>query len=145
MPSEYPPLQSQNATFDAEGFEEVKTDLQQMALQVNQGKPLLLNGMDRIFIPRAGRAACFLVANLATVSSSLNYHLFQILRSGQAESGIIVDTRAAELSAYVAVSLGEVDASQNTMLEVSITVVGAPVPTLSSANIALRCELTERL
>ena len=116
-----------------------------MALQVNQGKPLFLNGQDRVFVPRAGRAACFLVANLSTVSTSLNYHLFQVLRGGQAESGIIVDTRAAELSAYVAVSLGEVDVSQNTLLEVSIAVTGAPAPTLSSANIALRCELTERL
>lgn len=145
MPSEYPPLQSQNAPFTEEGFEQVKTDLQQVALQINRGDPVMLNGSDRIFIPKAGRAACFMVANQSTVSSSTAYHLFQVLRSGQAESGIVVDTRAAELVAYREVSLGEVDVSQGTLLEVSITVTGAPAPTLSTANIALRCELTERL
>jgi hypothetical protein len=145
MPSEYPPLQSQNASFDADGFEAVKTDLQQMALQVNRGAPLLLNGQDRIFIPRAGRVSCFMVANLATVSSSTAYHLFQILRSGQAESGIVVDTRASELVAYREVSLGQVTVSQGTLLQLSISVTGAPTPTLSTANIALRCELTEGL
>lgn len=145
MPSEYPPLQSQNATFDEDGFELIKTDVQQMALQINRNPPTLLSGYDRIFIPRAGRASVFMVANVATVSSSTQYHLFSILRGGQSESGITVDTRAAELVAYQEVSLGQVDVSQGTLLELSIAVTGAPAPTLSIANTAIRCELTERL
>jgi hypothetical protein len=145
MPSDFPPLQSQQAKFDAIGFEQVKTDVQQIALQVNQGEPMLLSGYDRIFIPRAGRARCFGIATLSTVSSSTAYHLLSVLRSGQSESGITVDTRAAELVAYREFSLGEVDVSQGTLLQLDIAVTGAPAPTLSSANIALRCELTERL
>lgn len=145
MPDKFPPLQSNNAQFDATGFEAVKTDLKVMVTRIGVGQDLHLTGADRVMAPVQGRATCFMASDTATVSSSANYHLFKVLRGGQDETGISIDTRVNELVAYKEYCLGEVSVGPGGHLKVSIAVTGAPVPTLSAANITLRCVLSPRM
>lgn len=137
-----PPLQSQSAKFDAEGFEAVKSDLQQLSVLVRQDTAIPIAAGDRFLVPRTGIAQLFLSANLATVSSSTAYHTITCIRSGQSETGISLVTTANEIVAYQEYFMGEIPVSQGNTIAVSVSVTGAPVPTLSSDNFSLRCELT---
>lgn len=145
MPNKFPPLQSGNAQFDAPGFEAVKTDLKQIVTRIGDAQDLYLSGAERVMAPAQGLATCFMASDTATVSSSTNYHIFKVLRGGQDESGISIDTRVNELAAYKEYCLGQVFVGQGGVLKVDIAVTGAPVPTLSVANITLRCVLSPRM
>lgn len=137
-----PPLQSQSAKFDAPGFEAVKADLQQLSTLVGEEVAMSIAAGDRFLCPRTGIAQFWVSSDTATVSSAAAYHTITCLRSGQSETGISLVTTANELVAYQEYFMGEIPVSQGNTIEVSVTVTGAPVPTLSSANFALRCELT---
>lgn len=137
-----PPLQSQSAKFDEPGFEAVKADLQQISTVVGQAAALSIAAGDRFLVPRTGTAQFWVSSNAATVSSAANYHTITCLRSGQSETGISLVTSANELVAYQEYFMGEIPVSQGNTISVSVTVTGAPVPTLSSDNFSVRCELT---
>ncbi len=137
-----PSLQSQSAKFDEEGFAAVKADLQQLSVLARQSSTLSIAAGDRFLVPRTGTAQFWVSSNTATVSSAALYHTITCLRSGQAETGISLVTSANELVAYTEYFMGEIPVSQGNTVAVSVTVTGAPVPTLSSANFSLRCELT---
>lgn len=140
-----PPLQSQSAKFDEPGFEAVKADLQQISTVVGQSAAISIAAGDRFLVPRTGTAQFWVSSNTATVSTAANYHTITCLRSGQAETGISLVTTANELVAYQEYFMGEIPVSQGNTIETSVVVTGAPVPTLSSANFSLRCELTPAL
>ncbi len=142
--NDLPPLQSQSAKFDAPGFEAVKADLQQISTVVGQGVALPIAAGDRFLCPATGVAQFWASSNTATVSSVANYHTIRVLRSGQFETAISLVTTANELVAYQEVFMGEINVSQGNTIAVDVGVTGAPVPTLSSANFSLRCELTPR-
>ncbi len=142
--SDLPPLQSQSAKFDEPGFEAVKADLQQISTVVGQAASIPLVAGDRFLVPLTGVAQFWTSSNTATVSSAANYHTITCLRSGQSETGISLVTSANELVAYQEYYMGELNVSQGNTIAVSVTVTGAPVPTLSSANFSLRCQLTPR-
>ncbi len=137
-----PPLQSQGAQFDEAGFSAVKADLQQLSVLVRQDAALSIAASDRFLVPRTGTAQFWVSSDTATVSSAAIYHTVTCLRSGQSETGISLLTNANELVAYKEYFMGEIPVSQGNTIKVSVTVTGAPVPTLSSANFSLRCELT---
>lgn len=139
-----PPLQSQSAKFDAPGFDAVKADLQQLSNLVRQDESLAIAAGDRFLVPLAGVAQFWISSNTATVSSAAHYHTVTCLRSGQSETGISLVTTANELVAYQEYFMGEINVSQGNTIAVSVTVTGSPSPTLSSANFALRCQLTPR-
>ena len=141
-PNSLPPLQSQSAKFDDEGFSAVKADLQQLSVLANRESTILIAAGDRFLVPETGTAQFWTSSNTATVSSAALYHTITCLRSGQAETGISLVTSANELVAYTEYFMGEIPVSQGNTVAVSVTVTGAPVPTLSSANFSLRCELT---
>lgn len=144
-PSNLPPLQSQAAKFDEPGFEAVKADLQQLSTLVGQAGSISIAAGDRFLVPRTGTAQFWLSSNTTTVSSAALYHTVTCLRSGQSETGISLVTTANEIVAYTEYFAGEIPVSQGNTVAVSVTVTGAPVPTLSSANFSLRCELTPRV
>ena len=140
--SDLPPLQSQSAKFDAEGFEAVKADLQSLSVLVGQETTIPVCGGDRLPMPETGTAQFWVSSNTATVSTATAYHTITCLRSGQSETGISLVTSANELVAYQEYFMGEIPVSQGNTIAVSVVVTGAPVPTLSSANFSLRCKLT---
>ncbi len=140
--SSLPPLQSQSAKFDAPGMEAVKADLQQLSVLTGRSTAISIATGDRFLSPRTGTAQFWISSNTATVSSAALYHTVTCLRSGQAETGISLVTTANELVAYQEYFMGEIPISQGNTIAVSVVVTGAPVPTLSSANFSLRCELT---
>ena len=144
-PNNLPPLQSQSAKFDEPGFEAVKADLQQISTVVGQSAAMSIAAGDRFLCPRTGTAQFWISSNTATVSSAALYHTVTCVRSGQAETGISLVTTANEIVAYQEYFMGEIPVSQGNTIAVSVTVTGAPVPTLSSANFSLRCELTPAL
>ena len=137
-----PPLQSQSANFDDPGFQAVKADLQQISTIMEQSGALSIAAGDRFLCPRTGTAQFWISSNTSTVSSAALYHTVTCLRSGQSETGISLVTTANEIVAYQEYFMGEIPVSQGNTIAVSVTVTGAPVPTLSSANFSLRCELT---
>lgn len=141
-PSNLPPLQSQSAKFDADGFEAVKADMQQLSVLVRQETTIPIAAGDRFLVPRTGTAQFWVSSDTATVSSAALYHTITCLRSGQSETGISLVTTANELVAYQEYFMGEIPVSQGNTIKVSVVVTGAPVPTLSSDNFSLRCELT---
>ncbi len=137
-----PPLQSQSANFDDPGFQAVKADLQQISTVLGQAAAIPIAAGDRFLCPRTGTAQFWTSSNTTTVSSAALYHTVTCLRSGQSETGISLVTTANEIVAYQEYFMGEIPVSQGNIISVSVTVTGAPVPTLSSANFSLRCELT---
>ena len=139
-----PSLQSQSAKFDTEGFEAVKADLQQLSVVAEQDDSIIIAAGNRFLVPATGVAQFWTSSNTATVSSAANYHTITCLRSGQAETGISLVTSANELVAYQEYFMGEIPVSQGNTIAVSVTVTGAPVPTLSSDNFSLRCKITPR-
>ena len=142
--SDLPPLQSQSAKFDAEGFEAVKADLQNLSVLTGQETTIDIAAGDRFLMPQTGTAQFWASSNTATVSSPGNYHTITCLRSGQSETGISLVTTDNELVAYQEYFMGEIPVSQGNMIETSVVVTGAPAPTLSSANFSLRCKLTPK-
>ncbi len=141
-PSNLPPLQSQSAKFDEPGFEAVKADLQQIAALAQQDTTLHIAAGDRFLVPLTGTAQFWTSSDTTTVSSAALYHSVTCLRSGQSETGISLVTTANEIVAYQEYFMGEIPVSQGNTVKVSVTVTGAPVPTLSSDNFSLRCKLT---
>ena len=141
-PNNLPPLQSQSAKFDEPGFEAVKADLQQLSTLVGQATSIPIAAGDRFLCPRTGTAQFWISSNTTTVSSAALYHTVTCVRSGQAETGISLVTSANEIVAYQEYFMGEIPVSQGNTIAVSVAVTGAPVPTLSSDNFSLRCELT---
>jgi len=136
------PLQSQDAKFDEDGFEKVKTDLQQVATSLGDETVIHLSG-PRVMIPRAGVVNIFLTSDTTTSSSSTAYHVITCLRSGQDETGISFNTNTNELTAYEELYGGQVKASRGSVISVDISVTGSPSPTLSNDNFTIRCELAE--
>ncbi len=139
------PLVSQAARFDAEGFELVKQDIRSASQLLASSSTLYLSGTDRICMPVQGRARFWAVSDTATAGSGAAYHVLSLLRNGQSETGITVDSRNAEIAQYGANYLGEAQVSQNSFCRLDVAVTGVPVPTLSSANFAIRCELSPTL
>ena len=140
-------IQSQDSGFDAEGHEMVKADLMALAQQVNATSTLLrFSGADRLLLPVSGRARVFACSNTTTVSTGIAYHTIKILRSGLSDgtmsAGVI--TSNAEITAYTEFTLGEVNCSRGTMLELSVVATGAPAPTLTTANFTIRVDVSPR-
>lgn len=141
--SNLPPLQSQDATFNEDGFEAVKTDLGNMALQIGQRTVLHLSGAQRVAIPRAGVAKIFAQSDTATASSSSTAnHVLTAMRSGQV-TDISLDSDDNEIVAYKEYFMGEIPVSQGSLISLEVTVTGSPSPTLSNDNFTVRCELSE--
>lgn len=137
------PLVSQAARFDREGFDLLKADMRSVSLFLASISTLNLSGSDRICIPVNGKARFWCVSDTATAGSTgAAYHVLSILRSGQSETGITVDTRNAEIAQYRLNYLGEITASRGNFCKLSVAVTGAPAPTLSSANFVLFCQLS---
>lgn len=140
--SDLPPLQSQSAKLDEEGFEAVKADLQNLSVLTGQDTTIHIAAGDRFLVPRTGTAQFWVSSDTATVSSAAIFHTITCLRSGQDETGISLVTSANELVAYEEYFMGEIPVSQGNTVKVNVAVTGAPSPTLSSDNFSLRCELT---
>lgn len=141
--SNLPPLQSQDAHFDENGFESIKTDLQQIAMAIDVSKRTSLSGGDRVMVPRAGVVNIFMVCDTATSSSSTAYHVLTALRNGQDETGISINSYTNELVAYKEYYMGQRPVSQGNVVSIDIAVTGSPSPTLSNDNFTIRCELAE--
>lgn len=149
-PNDLPPLQSQDAVFDAENptwLEDIKTDLQTLSILSRRESLIHLSGGDRLVVPVDGTANLYTVCNAATVSSSTQYHTITCLRSGQAlstftDTANTLVTSSNELVAYEEYFMGTIPVSQGNVLAVNVAVTGAPTPTLSNDNFSLRCELT---
>lgn len=138
-----PPLQSQDAKFDQDGFEGVKTDLGNIALKIGQPETLYLSGANRIAIPRPGVAKIWAISDTATAaSSSTANHVITALKSGQA-TDISLDSDDNEIVAYQQYFMGEIPVSQGNVISIEVTVTGSPSPTLSNDNFTVRCELSE--
>ncbi len=119
-------------------------DLTRLALEVNRRQVIHLCG-PRLMMPRAGMARVYLVSPVTTAGSDgSNYQTIQILRNGQAASGILQDTRNVEVVAYVPYFLGTFAVAQGEVLALSITSVGTISPTMMAADMTLRAELNLR-
>jgi len=139
------PLTSLNAPFDAAGFESVKADLQMLALQDEVAAYLHLSGPNRVLVPLAGSAFVYAVTDTATASSGAgDNHVLKCLRSGQDESGLSQSSVNAEYIAYREMYLGRFDVGQGDVLKLSLTVTGAPSPTLTADNFTMRVALRPR-
>lgn len=97
-----------------------------------------------IVVAKAARMKCFVQTTETTVSDSSNYHTVAITRGGQSETGMTLDSRNAEFTAYQEQAAGEIDVGQGDVIAVSCTVTGSPTPLLSSANFLVRCVFTAR-
>jgi len=134
-----------NTSADENGHQAVIADLLNLSQYLADSSAISLQGPDRICCTQAGRVRVYAVSDTATAGSSgVAYHIVKILRNGQDETGVGLDTRVAEIAAYTTYSLGSLAVSAGTVLKVSVSVTGAPAPTLSTANFSLRCDLTPR-
>lgn len=137
------PLVSQAARFNQEGFDLVKADLRSINLFLEDLSTINLSGSDRICIPQNGRARFWCVSDTATAGSTgIAYHVLSVLRNGQSEAIVTVDTRNAEIPQYGLNYLGEVTVSRGSFCKLNVAVTGAPAPTLSAANFTLLCQLS---
>lgn len=141
--SKPPPIRSQDATFDAGGFETVKADVITLSLALRVVPVTHLSSESRVCVPFGGVAAVYVITNTSTGGSTgANYHTIKCLRSGADESGRKVDTRQGEFLAYRVEYLGTFTVGPNDELALSLVVTGAPAPTLTTANLTMRVELT---
>lgn len=140
------PVRSHDATFDAVGFELVKSDIQALAgaTAVLAGAAIPLTGAERVMMPVAGSCAVWAVSDTATVSTVGNLHTVRAQRGGQNDGSIVISTLDAELLAFVPFFLGSIEVGAMDQVRVSVTVTGAPSPTLSIANFTILCYLTPR-
>jgi hypothetical protein len=98
-------------------------------------------------VPLAGVLDVYAVPVRASVSDASNYHTIRILRSGADETGQFWDTRplfSGELTAYSQIYFGQLNVGQGDVIQVQVTVTGAPTPVLYPDDFAIRCELTPR-
>lgn len=134
-------LQSTASQFDAAGFEAVKTDLQHLALNVPSAI-IRLAGADRFDCPVAGSATVYCVSDTATVGDNgTNYHTVSILKSGGSPGTSTSTKLGTQIGQYQELTLGTFPVSRGNLLKLSVAVTGAPTPTLSVANFALRCDI----
>ncbi len=140
------PLVSQSAKFDAEGYELVKADLRTLSQSLDTSATVYLSAGSRFVVPIAGKARFYCVSDTATAGSTgAAYHVVTILRNGQSEGIISLDTRNAEIAQYGLNYLGELTVSPGALCVLNVAVTGAPVPTLSSANFGIFCRLNPSL
>lgn len=145
--NDLPPLQSQDSKFDANGFEDVKSDLQTLSILSRRENLIHLSGGDRVVVPIEGFANIYAVCDSSTTSSSTQYYTITCLRSGQdiasvTDTANTLVTSANELVAYEEVFMGTAPVSPGSVMAISSVATGAPSPTLSSANFSIRLELT---
>jgi len=124
-------------------LELIQQDLRDLARVVNAASKVYLTAPDRIATPMAGSADVYVLTNTATAGSGVGaYHTIALSRSGQADGQISIDTRNAEMSAYRAYYLGTVQVGLGDILSYTLSVTGAPAPTLTASNLTLLCILT---
>lgn len=123
--------------------EAVQQDLMSVARVVNAAKVQYLTGVDRIVCPTYGSAQLFVVTDTATAGSTgLAYHAIVGKRSGQAEGEVSIDTQNAEMAANALYYIGKYNVGPGDLLSYTLTVTGAPAPTLTTANLSLLCIFT---
>jgi hypothetical protein len=121
----------------------VQQDFASLAKILNQGTTIKLTAPDRLLMPSFGRAEVYVATNVSTASSSgIDYHTITLKRSGQAEGSQSIVTTNAEMTAYKLYHLGAVNVGPGDILSYTLTVTGAPSPTLTSANITMLAILT---
>lgn len=99
----------------------------------------MTSGSYRAVAETAGIARVWAISDTATAGSTgVDYHTLAITRNGVAPVTTTYDTRRTEIPRYLGgVYLGEITVSQGDVLAVSVTVGGAPAPTLTTANFSL--------
>ena len=97
-----------------------------------------------IAVPYAGQVSVYVVPSVTTTSDSTNYHIIKALRSGQDETGIALDSRTVEFTAYKQLFLGHLLVAMGDIVTVDVAITGSPSPRLSGADFAIRCELTRK-
>lgn len=140
------PVRSHDATFDAIGFELVKSDIQALAgaTAVLAATPIHLTGGDRVLAPVPGVVGVWAICDSTTVSTPGNLHTVRAQRAGQDDGAIVLTTTDAEIQAFTPLYLGDITVGAFDQLRISVTVTGAPSPLLSSANFTILCYLTPR-
>lgn len=136
------PEDMQNQINDA--IDQVKVDIQGLAGLTPKGVTTQVHsGNFRLVAPAAGVIRVKLISDTATAGSTgAIYHVFSLRLNGAAVGTQTIDTRRAELPAYLGgVGLGEVPVAAGDVLSVLIAVTGAPAPTLTTANLCLSCTL----
>jgi hypothetical protein len=124
-------------------LELIQQDLRDLARIVNTSQKVYLTAPDRIAIPLPGVATVYLLTDTATASSTnVDYHTIVAKRSGQAEGQVSIDTRLTEMSAFKPLYCGTFEVGQGDVLSYTLTVGGAPVPTLTASNLTMLCVLT---
>jgi hypothetical protein len=121
----------------------VQQDFASVARVLNQRQVIHLSAPDRLLIPEFGKAEVYIATNVSTASSSgVDLHTITLKRSGQAEGTQSIVTSAAEMVAYKLYFLGTVAVGPGDILSYTLTVTGAPSPTLTSANLTMLAILT---
>lgn len=120
----------------------LQQDMRQLARVINAQAQVYLSGV-RVAIPASGKVAAYVVSSVATAGSTgAAYHTIAATRSGQSEGALPVDTRNAEIAAYKALFLGTFNVGLGDVMALALTVVGAPVPTLTADNLTILCIMT---
>ena len=122
----------------------LKEDIQRLAGQTSKGVTTpASSGTYRLVAQASGIMRAYAVSDTATAGSTgAAYHIFNLQRNGVSVGIMNFDTRRAEMPAYLGGAyLGEVTVSASDVISIAIAVTGAPVPTLTTANLCLSCTL----
>lgn len=122
----------------------IRDDIQRLSALVTKNVTRAYSsGGFRLPSPSGGIADIWAVSDTASAGSTgANYHVLALRRNGVAVGTMTYDTRRVEVSAFGGgCYLGQVAVSEGDLLSVSVTVTGAPAPTLSTANFCLRCQI----
>jgi hypothetical protein len=134
-------LQSVNSTFDAAGFETVKSDLQHLALSTPSSL-VRLSGADRFDCPVSGNARVYCVSDTSTVGDGAGAnHVVSVLKSGGSPGTPISTAGGTQIKQYTELFLGQFPVTVGNLLKLNVAVTGGPTPTLSTANFSLRCDI----
>ena len=124
-------------------LELVKADFREVARIINDSGLVYLSAPDRVAMPFSATVEVYILTNVATAGSTgVDYHTIVSRRSGQPEGQVSIDTRNAEMKAYSAYYCGTLKVGRGDIISYTLTVTGAPAPTLTASNLTILCALT---
>lgn len=121
----------------------VQQDIRAIGRILNVSGKLYLSGPARLTVPIAGTIDAYLVTNTSTAGSTgAAFHTLKATRSGLAEGAVSINTSKAEMAAYTLYYCGTFAVGPGDIMDFTLTVTGAPAPTLTTSNITMLCLLT---
>lgn len=127
---------SERASFDADGFQNVKDDVASLCRVVNNASPVITSAWQSVLCGATGTASIYASAAAAsTGSNGSNYWSITALRNGrQLDTPLVIRTDVREVELYKYVCLGQSKVALGDVIEISVAQVGSPISTILASH-----------